>query len=326
MHPSPDEPDARRTAGGPPDPDANGLATVDAGGPGAAGAPGGPGGASAAISDHLKERDVFGRVPKDRADWSHRKGEPRVLVLAWTIYLMVAVIGMFGSLAATRGLTPDVMRTATRGLFVASAVGLAVLWPMVRLSQRIPGGRLAAEGLRDVLVIVAPVQAVIWPQSLWFLAAWPLDVALAVSGVLIAWSLVIAGLIAIGWAALRALGERPDDPAAVYAGVAPGPGVAWFRVVWMVVLLVVAFGAPLGVALAGGMRPENRPDPGRTVLVRMLSPTMAVAEVLRDRAPTGRAARVMPGQWLAIGVTAASGVGLLGAASALGVAAARRAE
>ena len=69
---------------------------------------------------------------------------------------------------------------ATAQIF--SSIGVAVLWPMVRFSQSRPRGSPTVAAAKDLIVVLAPLQAVIWPQFFW--GRWPIEVVAALS----AWS------------------------------------------------------------------------------------------------------------------------------------------
>lgn len=230
--------------------------------------------------------DLFGRPARKGSDWSHRRDEPRGLALAWTIYLMLTTMG---SLAPAFGLgrfDADVYRPAARLLMVLVLVGLVVLWPMIRLTQR---DRIESPGrfvLRDLVVLLLPALTLVWPQVI--LADWPASVVGALTGVLVAWALV-AGAVLVFWS--RAGGSR----------VVPGTVV-------MVFVLGVVAAAPL-VLWRAGVLDLDAPDLGVT-RGWMWTPVTGVWELVRDRAWSGRPARVGAEHWVWVFRLLAGGAGL----------------
>lgn len=243
-----------------------------------------------------KEKDIFGRVPKDRPDWSHRRGEPRVLALLWMFFLMGVTGVMFLSLSDAFFVSPSITRPAARGMILTTMAGLVLLWPALRLSQR-PPERAVRSVLRDLFVLLVPAQAVVWPHALRVLADWQAPLLLAASLTMVAWGLVIGGLIALGDA--RA-GRR-----------------GW---VWMGVVLAVVFAGPLA-SLATGPGGAGRADAARSGW--MLSPLTALAEVTRERDQTGTLAPITGAHWRMIGATGCVGGALLLLAGSRGVASRR---
>lgn len=177
------------------------------------------------------DRDIFGNVPKGRADWSHRRGEPRQLAIMWLMYLMAATVLMLASLSAARAISPSVTRPAATTMLVMCTVGACVLWPVVRLSQRRPE-RVIRSVVADLPVVVLPVFALILPQGFWFLSGWSMGVVLGLCGLVAAWCLVVGALLAL---ALSMIDLRPER------------GVA--RALWAVVFVAIAAGAPIAMGL-----------------------------------------------------------------------------
>ncbi len=246
------------------------------------------------------DRDIFGNTPPRHRDWSHRRGEPRVMALLWMVYLMSSTVLMFSSMARAYSIDPDITRPAARSMLTVVVVGFAVLWPMVRCSQRIDSRDHSVFAFRDAVVIFVPIQAVLWPQGLPILASWSLPVLGAVSALCLAWLLVLAGALALALGSIqrRAGGER-------------------VRVVWMLVFLGIVFAAPvLGSARSpGAWIGADRPRVGW-----LLSPVTGVLEIVRDRRELGTAARVFPEHWRMILAIACVGVALLLIARAVEVA------
>lgn len=170
--------------------------------------------------------------PRDPAPtddrWAHRRGEPRLLALLWSIYLFGAAISTVMRIPVLGMTDLRFVQNASRMLLLLIAVGLVVLWPMVRLSQSSPRRPLVAT-LLDLALLNATLQAVVWPLT--WLGKWPAMVTAGVVLMLLAWSLVVGGFVACGTA-------RP-------------PGLA--RSFWMLLCLVCALGAPGAALLSGGL-------------------------------------------------------------------------
>ncbi len=225
------------------------------------------------------DRDIFGHTPRNRPDWSHRRGEPRFLALAWTVYLLLSTIAAFSTVGAGGAGNVDAYRPAARGLLVTVAVGVALLWPMMRLAQAVPTGGLrgcAIATLRDLVVLLVPIQAVIWPQAL--LARWPLDAVAAIAVCLAVWTVLIGGLLAF----VLSLGGR-----------SAGNGWRWWAMLGVAVLVNVV--PAIGIAWAS-VAPPVRPRG----FWLMGSPMTAIVELTQDRSWRGRSLEVDGTHWRAI--------------------------
>lgn len=236
-------------------------------------------GAVQAGSPVTPDRDLFGRTPKNAPDWSHRRGEPRLFALLWTVYLMAAVIWTFIHLGPVGVFSAEAYRPAARRLVIAIAVGVVLLWPLVRLSQRAPSRRPGGAVAADLVVLLFPALALVWPQVV--LAGWSLEVVLAATAVLVAAAIATGGVIYFGFVV--------NQPAA--------------RMAAMVGLLLWVLAVPawaMGTAASQGLGPEHGVtlEPARGW---MFSPLTAIAEVLRDRSWTGTAVAVSAAHWRTIG-------------------------
>jgi hypothetical protein len=234
-------------------------------------------------SNPQADLDIFGRPPPPGRDWSHRRGEPRIFAFFWTLYLLLATVGAFWRVGAPGGHDVLAMRPAARSLLAAVTVGVVLLWPMTRLSQRAPGQspvRVARAVWQDMLVILVPAQAIIWPQVA--MAGWPLPVVAALAASIAAWTLVVGALVAFGLCAGRV-------------------GRAW----WM--LAVVAL-AGLGPLAALGPLGQAWAAEGSFAWWWMTSPLTSGFEITRDRAWTGASAAVEAGHWRAIAAAGWAGV------------------
>lgn len=247
-----------------------------------------------------EDRDIFGRAPTRHANWDHRRGEPRTFALAWTIFLMLSTLVMFSSLGAARMVTMDVYRPAVRALLVTITAGMVLLWPMTRLSQESPRGSSGLAIARDLAVVLLPTQALLWPQSLPMLGAWPVGQTAALAACQAAWAVVVGGMVVL------ALGSdaRPRD---------------LHRGLWMLAIVAIVIGVPTVQFLAGLFEPARSTQPNDAM---MFSPLLATVELLRSRGLGGPIA-TFPSDWRAIGWTAGVGAGLWGLAWALEVARSR---
>lgn len=226
------------------------------------------------------ERDIFGRRPKNRPDWSHRRREPRGLALVWTVYLMLATMVALMPMVASGQLSPDVYRPAARLMMLFVMVGLAVLWPVLRLSQRPHRESPVSDVARDLGVMCIPAFVIVWPQII--LAGWPIAVVLAVCAVLLVWG-VTSGIILLWWHRYSRGG---------WAG----------RAIAVLAVTLLSGGIPLGLLLLGGLD-LSRPGP-EAMTGWMWSPHTAVWEVLRARVFSGQPALVGVSHWRILGAQA----------------------
>jgi len=251
----------------------------------------------------VHDRDVFGNAPKHHADWSHRRGEPRMFTLLWMVYLMGSTVLMFSSMAMAYSINPEITRRAAKSMFLVVVIGYSVLWPMVRFSQRHPATAHVRFAIRDAIVLFVPMQAVIWPQALPVLSGWSIEVVGALSALSLVWIIILAGVIAIGSGSIERNGGRE-----------------WIRISWMVLAMVIVFGAPIvgGISVIGAEVDVNRPRVGW-----LLSPIAGFYEIVRDRQELGLSARVFVEHWRMIIALLCVGSALLLIARALEVARAR---
>lgn len=231
------------------------------------------------------------RARKRQDRWAHRRGEPRVFAFLWTVFLLAVTTIGFVSVGFGGPVTLDVYRPAARILLVTTVIGITVLWPMTRLAQSLPP-RGAAVGpvLRDLAVVMLPVQAVLWPQV--WLAAWPRGVVTTIDGVMLAWGLLTAGWLAV---AMRMVAARESGESPVASATRTG---------WMACGAAMVLAAPVAMAL--GMS---------GVEVTMLSPLTAIYELTRERAWTGEWGGLGEAHFWPILTVAVAGIALLGIAS-----------
>ena len=217
--------------------------------------------------------------------WAHRRAEPRTFAFIWTMYLFAATVTTY-AVAMSSGIGGhDVVRPAARMLLALVAAGLLIIWPLVRLSQA-PDPRPIAGPILDIVVILVPIQAIVWPQAAWWLAGWPLPVVCAVTAAFTSWVLIIGALVSLTHS-MRP--RRALSPAA-----------------WMALFIAFAGIIHLPVMLTA--------DPRSTSVTRlvspawMTSPVTAIFELTQDRTWIGTPAAVFGGHWRLIAL--ASGVAL----------------
>ncbi|MDX2018399.1 MAG: hypothetical protein SFY95_12280 [Planctomycetota bacterium] len=222
--------------------------------------------------------------------WAHRRVEPRGLALLWVLYLSATLIVAFSPASLGGVLTYESNRVAARDLLTLVAMGVCVLWPMLRLSQSAPSQALDRErpasgaraSIRDFWVIAVPAQLIIWPQALF--TGWPIAVTAAVAAMVGAWALLTAGMLALIFA-------KPGPVAGSVRAVAMAGAMTW-----------LALGPVFGFAaseLSGGGEATTRD----ASLWAMLSPMTAVFELTADRFWSGAAATVLGVHWAAIATT-----------------------
>lgn len=217
--------------------------------------------------------------------WAHRRGEPRVFALSWTVYILLATLITFGPLAFSLGLDPMSSRHAARMLLVVLASGISILWPAVRLCQSPPscGGLLGS--WQDIVVLFIPLQAALWPMVL--VTDWSILTVAAADAFLFAWAWVVGGILGL------ALGPRVGG--SLSADAAPGEARVP-RPEFLLAILIFALGVPLAAAFRPiVLEPNTEPD-----LFVMASPIAGVLELTADRSWSGQTAVVSPEHWWAV--------------------------
>lgn len=234
--------------------------------------------------DDSIDRDLFGRPPRHHPDWSHRRGEPRVFALGWTVYLMMLTTLMFAWAGGRGIMSPESFRVSARLTMVLLLVGITLLWPMTRLSQAAPQRPLPST-LKDLLIIALPAQALIWPH-IW-LCRWPVEVVAAAAAAVAIWAVAIGAILAIAWG---------------FFGVGnTGRILAMAACVILVVSGAVV--ALVDASLAAGRTPPLAQLPW------MYTPLTSIFELTRDRPWSGRSADIGPGHLRALVVIGALSVG-----------------
>lgn len=239
-------------------------------------------------------------VRAQRVDkWAHRRGEPRVFALLWAVYLFSAALLTVFSVRFIGMQQADMFRPATRALLAIAAVGVTILWPMVRLSQVAPARPLRAT-LSDVVALLLPLQAIIWPTKM--LTGWSWSVTGGLALLLASWTVLTGALIGAG---VSADGARGRCSAA---------GRSW----WMLMCILLV-GAVPGMMLGAGLLGVSPPR-----AMALASPLTAVHAM--TSAPSGLSARMSPEAWVAAVAPLGAGVvawGVLGLARRLSGSAAR---
>jgi len=160
---------------------------------------------------------------------SERDAPPstQLLVLGWCLWLL----GSWGVSMLIASRVP-----AARWMMFSALVGLMLIWPVVRLSERSPRGRrstVPAGVLLGVLVewlcLVLVFQAVIWPLRV--ISDWRTDQTVWLDLAVVSWSLLTAALVALG------LQWRESVP----------------RTVMMAACVLVVVGEPMVLALSSGL-------------------------------------------------------------------------
>lgn len=191
--------------------------------------------------------------PQPPDPWAHRRGEPRVFAFFWTLYVLLAVAGSVSWVARFAPITAGSYAPAARIMLIVVAIGATVLWPMTRLCQTSPGRGAAANALADALVVLIPLQMIIWP--LIFLAQWPTRTVAAIAMLTGVWVALVGAVLAL---ALAEKSDTPRDPALLA------------RSMWMILIVLLVLGAPFALMVAGKAAPAWLP---------MLSPLSAVSDI-----------------------------------------------
>ena len=220
-----------------------------------------------------------------------------MLALLWMIYLMVVSAMMFSSLSGARVISSSVSRPASQEALVLIMCGVALLWPALRLCQAVPLTGIVNASLRDAVVIVIPLTAVLWPHRLIVLGGWTNEVLLALTAHGAAWVVLVSGAIALSLVCVS-VSRRP----------------ALVRSVAAALIVICVLGVPvIELVSEVGVRMDER----SAHLGWMLSPVTGVLEITRDRSVLGPAAQVSGTHFQIIGGVACLGVALHFAALAL---------
>jgi hypothetical protein len=224
------------------------------------------------IFEGLRATDEHPRAATGEIDpWAHRRGEPRLFALLWSVYLFGAALTTVMRIPVLGMSEPRFIQEKARMLLLLIAVGLTLLWPMVRLSQARPR-KPAIAALVDMFALLAPAQAVIWPLK--WLGDWGWDVTAGANLMLASWTLLVGAHVAIG--------------ASTPAGLA--------RSVWMALVVLLVCGAPVAAGIAG-LAHIATPDE-----LALASPMTGVYAI--TTAPSGLSASMDASMWVAAALPA----------------------
>lgn len=236
-------------------------------------------------------------APKGEPDpWSHRRGEPRGFAVLWMAFLLLSTLTIFLSFGDPIRVTAEGYREGARMLITVIALGITVLWPMLRLCQVAPVGGGTVMVVKDLVILLVPLQAVLWPQVI--ITGWTVQAVAAADLLLVSWALIVGAMLALamgpGRRIRRGESKLAEDPARAAAGIE--------RTFWMISLLaIVGFGPALMLLFRAGGQPL---DTEMALLFQMASPLTAPWEILRSRIWTGQHAVVHPAHWRAAWMTA----------------------
>ncbi len=119
---------------------------------------------------------------------------PRTLLLWWSLWLLAAWVLAFGWSSPFLPSLRAYGSSLSKLLFLVS-LGLAIVWPLFRLSAQNRGApRIVA--LVDFVAIVITLQVILWPMRI--SGQWEVSRLFALDWSLSAWALIIAGIIAFG--------------------------------------------------------------------------------------------------------------------------------
>ena len=224
------------------------------------------------LLEGLRATDEHPRAASGAIDpWAHRRGEPRLFALLWSVYLFGAALTTVMRIPVLGMSETRFVQEKARMLLLLIAIGLTLLWPMVRLSQARPR-KPAIAALIDVLALLAPAQAVIWPLK--WLGDWGWDVTAGVNLMLVSWALLVGAHVAIG--------------TSVPAGLA--------RSVWMSLVVLLVCAAPVAAGVAG-LAHISTPD--ELALASPLTGVYAITTALSGLSPA-----MTPALWAAAAIPA----------------------
>ncbi|GAB5495110.1 MAG: hypothetical protein Phyf2KO_01900 [Phycisphaerales bacterium] len=236
-------------------------------------------------------------VPKGEPDrWAHRRGEPRGFAVLWMAFLLISTLAVFLTFGDPMRVTAEGYREGARMLVTVISIGITVMWPMIRLSQVSPVGGGTTMVVKDLIILLIPLQAVLWPQVV--ITGWTVSAVAASNLLLISWALIVGAFLAIALGSGRRprLGEQKLD--ADYQA----KKVGLERTFWMLGLLVAVLIGP-GLHLTLQSVGQAHSDDAQ-LLLRMSSPLTAPWEMLQSRIWTGQHAVVGPAHWRAAWMTA----------------------
>lgn len=235
-------------------------------------------------------------APRDAPDrWAHRRGEPRGFAVLWMFFLLASTLLVFLTLGDPVRVTAEGYREGARMLITMISIGITVLWPMLRLSQIGAIGGGTAVIVKDLVILLVPLQAVLWPQTI--ITGWPVEAVAATATVIVSWALIVGAMLALALGPGRRARayEMPLD-----SDRNQRPGIE--RTLWMISVLAAIGAGPLFLTCLRSLGGGSSDDLGQ--LLRMSSPLTAPWEILQSRIWTGRHAAIGPAHWRVAWMTA----------------------
>lgn len=220
-----------------------------------------------------------------------------MLALLWMIYLMIVSALMFAALSGAQSVSSSISRPAAQEALVLIMCGVALLWPALRLTQSVPLTGVVNASVRDAIVVLIPLIAVLWPHRLVVLGGWTNEVLLALTAHSAAWVVLVSGAISVSL---------------VCVSVSPRPVL-----VRCVAAALIALGVTIVPLIELFTETGVRIDARSTHLGWMLSPITGVLEITRDTSVLGPAASVSGLHFRIILGVACVGVALHLAAAAI---------
>lgn len=230
--------------------------------------------------------ESVGLVPPrgQRDPYAHRRGEPRGFTVIWLAYLFLVAAVVYAAIGNPAFASAEGYRLASKVLLTMVGVGVLTVWPLLRLAQAAPiaGGVSAVS--RDVAIVLIPMQALIWPQSL--ITGWSVASVGVIALLLAAWTLIVGAVVAVATGPARGSARS-----AAALGASPYAVSPVGRAGAMLALVALGGAAPAAMLLA----PPQEAETG--VLLAMCSPITAPWEVFADRSWIGRRAVTLPEHW-----------------------------
>jgi hypothetical protein len=208
--------------------------------------------------------------------------EPKALTLMWSLYLLVSAGTTIFAMNHLWIYDANINRLSSKVMIAMIGLGLGALWPMVRLSQVSP--RRPAESIfADILALIVPAQAVLWPLTL--LGQWSWGVTGAIALAMLAWTCAFGAIIGLGVCARPGLG----------------------RSFWMLFAIAIVGAAPIWAVSNGWIAHDQIQDP-TIVDWRLCSPLSAAWGLTSTL--SGGAASMTIGKWNGVLVPGAGAAGL----------------
>lgn len=247
--------------------------------------------------------------------FAHRRGEPRTFAILWMLFMVAAIMVSLSPVGPSGLMSVETYRPSARLLGALMALGIAVVWPMVRLSQvrpRNPGRAVT----QDLVVVMVPIAAMCAAQAAPWMAGWPAGVGAAMALGMLGWSMLVAGILLHVFASEARRDPAPStlNPREPDHGVNRAPDTGT-RVSAMLLLMAISIAGPLFSAL--GYAPSSAVRGGEGITIdwaMMTSPVGFALEIARDRLWTGRATAISSAHWWGVVMIVALGVAVLASA------------